>query len=97
MENIENTIEDINNEIEENKDSKDQNKPSNPVQNKNSIEVLSQNRVKIESSKTKVNNSLIESILDDYEKKIQKAKNLDEKLKYYVAIEKDETKMNRSN
>lgn len=81
MENIENTIEDINNEIEENKDSKDQNKPSNPVQNKNSIEVLSQNRVKIESSKTKVNNSLIESILDDYEKKIQKAKNLDEKLK----------------
>lgn len=81
MENIENTIEDINNEIVENKDSKDQNKPSNPVQNKNSIEVLSQNRVKIESSKTKVNNSLIESILDDYEKKIQKAKNLDEKLK----------------
>jgi len=81
MENIENTIEDINNEIQENEDSKDQNKPSNPVQNKNSIEVLSQNRVKIESSKTKVNNSLIESILDDYEKKIQKAKNLDEKLK----------------
>lgn len=81
MENIDNTIEDINNEIEENKDSKDQNKSSDAVKDNNSIEVQSQNRVKIESSKTKVNNSLIESILDDYEKKIQKAKNLDEKLK----------------
>ena len=81
MENIEDTIADINDEIEDNKNSKYQNKSSDPVQNKNSIEVLSQNRVKIESSKTKVNNSLIESILDDYEKKIQKAKNLDEKLK----------------
>lgn len=83
MENIENSIEDINNEIEENKNSKDQNKSSDAVKDNNSIEVQNQNqnRVKIESSKTKVNNSLIESILDDYEKKIQKAKNLDEKLK----------------
>ena len=76
IEDIENTIEEIHTEIEDNKNSKDKNEPSNPVQNKNSTEVLSQNRVK-----TKVNNSLIESILDDYEKKIQKAKNLDEKLK----------------
>ena len=36
---------------------------------------------------TLINNSLIESILVDYEKKIQKAKNLDEKLKIYSFLD----------